>query len=77
MGKKKKIGSAGRFGSRYGKRIRSLVSEIEKEQKKRQVCPRCGMAYVKRVSSGIWQCKKCGLKFAGLAYHPHAERKRV
>lgn len=76
MGKKKKVGSAGRYGPRYGKRIKSLVSEIEKEQKKRHICPRCKMAYVKRVGSGIWECKKCGLKFAGLAYHPLAERKK-
>ena len=74
--KKKKIGSAGRYGARYGKKIRSLVSEIEKLQKRRHVCPSCKMPYVKRVSAGVWMCKKCGLKFAGSAYIPKAGRKK-
>lgn len=66
----KKVGPAGRFGPRYGKKVRQIVAEIEKIQKQRHVCPNCNMPYVKRVSKGIWQCKKCGTKFAGLAYYP-------
>ncbi|MGC8812464.1 MAG: 50S ribosomal protein L37ae [Candidatus Aenigmatarchaeota archaeon] len=73
MGRKRKVGTAGRFSVRYGKRIRLGVSEIEKVQKQRHVCPNCNMPYVKRVASGIWKCKKCGLKFAGLAYYPKGE----
>jgi len=64
------VGSAGRFGPRYGKKVRKLVSEIEKLQKKRHVCPKCKMPYVKRISTGIYYCKKCKTKFAGKAYHP-------
>lgn len=70
---RKKIGTAGRFGARYGKRIRATVSKIEKEERKRYLCPKCNLPYVKRVSSGIWKCKKCGTKFAGLAYYPKRE----
>lgn len=70
MGRKRRVGTAGRFGSRYGKRIRDKVAEIEAVQKKRHVCPKCDMPYVKRISTGIWQCKKCGAKFAGGAYIP-------
>ena len=73
MGRKKKIGTAGRFGSRYGKKDRQLVADIEKVQKKRHVCPRCGLLYVKRESTGIWKCKKCGNRFAGMAYYPRSE----
>jgi large subunit ribosomal protein L37Ae len=73
MGRKKEVGTVGRFGPRYGKRIRLTVSEIEKVQRQRHVCPRCDMPYVKRVAAGIWKCKKCGLKFAGLAYYPKGE----
>jgi len=73
MTRKKKVGSAGRYGSRYGERIRSLVSEAEKVQKSRHPCPKCKMPYVVRVSSGIWKCKKCGTKFAGMAYRPKSE----
>ncbi|OYT42112.1 MAG: 50S ribosomal protein L37ae [Candidatus Aenigmarchaeota archaeon ex4484_224] len=76
MGKTKKVGSAGRFGPRYGKKQRKIVAEIEKLQRKRHVCPRCGLPYVKRLSTGIWYCTKCGAKFAGGAYVPFSERKR-
>ena len=62
-----------RFGSRYGKGVKKRVVEIEKVQKQRHVCPKCGMQYVKRLASGIWECKKCGTKFAGSAYVPRAE----
>jgi large subunit ribosomal protein L37Ae len=68
MSGKKKIGSAGRYGSRYGKKVRQLVSDIEKVQKRRHICPKCDMPYVNRVAAGIWSCKKCGAKFAGGAW---------
>jgi len=63
-------GSAGRFGPRYGSRLRKKISLVEKVQKKRQTCPACKKDQVRRVSKGIWQCKKCNHKFAGGAYVP-------
>lgn len=66
----KKVGSAGRFGTRYGVTIRQKVAEVEKKQKRKHKCPVCNFLRVKRVSTGIWQCKKCGVKFAGKAYEP-------
>ncbi|RLI98853.1 MAG: 50S ribosomal protein L37ae [Candidatus Aenigmatarchaeota archaeon] len=75
MGRKKKVGSAGRFGARYGKKVRKIVAEIEKVQKQTHICPKCNMPYVKRVAAGIWECKKCGTKFAGLAYVPGETKK--
>ena len=74
MGKKKKVGSAGRFGARYGKRIRDLIAGVEKIQRQKHMCPRCSMPYVRRVAAGIWICKKCGAKFAGRAYKPKGEK---
>ena len=74
MGRTKKVGSAGRFGPRYGKKQRKIVAEIEKLQKQRHICPKCGMRYVKRLGTGIWFCRKCGAKFAGGAYIPFAEK---
>tara|TARA_Y100000310_G_scaffold307382_1_gene349417 strand:- start:51 stop:257 length:207 start_codon:yes stop_codon:yes gene_type:complete len=64
----KKIGSAGRFGVRYGRRVRKKVSEVEKKQKSFYSCPSCNVRRAKRVSAGIWECKKCGSKFTGRAY---------
>lgn len=70
MGRKKKVGTAGRFGPRYGKKVRDIVAKIEAIQRQKHVCPRCNLPYVKRYAKGIWICKKCGNKFAGGAYTP-------
>jgi len=69
MGKTKTIGSAGRFGARYGKRIRQLVIDIEKKSKKLQKCPYCSKLKAKRVAVGIWKCRNCNKKFVGKAYY--------
>jgi len=66
----KKVKSAGRFGPRYGTRIRGRVAAIEAIQKQKHACPKCSFLKVKREASGIWLCKKCGHKFAGGAYVP-------
>lgn len=69
----KKVGPVGRFGARYGVRAKSRVKNIEIHQKLKHVCPSCGHKKVKRLSTGIWQCGKCGVKFAGGAYLPKTE----
>jgi len=73
MGRTKKVGSAGRFGPRYGRRIRLSVKEVEAKQKKAHRCPMCKKLSLQRISAGIWECKKCGAKFAGGAYTPRTE----
>jgi len=65
-----KAGIAGRLGPRYGVRIRRRVQEVEELQKQRHPCPRCLARNVKRVASGVWKCRRCGLAFAGGAYRP-------
>ena len=66
----KKVGTAGRFQSRYGVRSRQMVRDVESQQKLKHKCPRCGQAAVRRTSTGIWVCHKCGNTFAGGAYLP-------
>lgn len=67
--KTKKIRHAGRFGAGYGTRVRKKLNIIEQFQRQRQVCPYCSKAGVKREAAGIWNCIKCGKRFAGPAYH--------
>ena len=62
--KSKKTKSAGRFGARYGKKVRNMLVQVESKQKKRQKCPFCKRLGVKRLSNGIWKCPKCDKKFA-------------
>ena len=66
----KKVKSAGRFGPRYGTKIRKRIAKVESIQKQRHSCPKCRFSAVSRDSSGVWLCPKCGLKFAGGAYTP-------
>ena len=69
----KKVGSAGRFQARYGVKSRTRIRNVESQQLLKHKCPSCGQKKVKRVSTSIWECKKCGIKFAGGAYIPTTE----
>ncbi len=64
----KKVKSAGRFGARYGRRVKTKIADIESRQRKKQDCLFCNGA-AKRLSTGIWQCNKCKKKFASHAYY--------
>jgi len=70
MARTKKVKMAGRFGPRYGLRVRRMIIKIEELQRQKYVCKKCGKKAVKRVGSGIWECKACGYKFAGGCYVP-------
>ena len=63
-------GSSGRFGCRYGRFVRKRVNDIEKISHALHRCPKCDMESVARKGTGIWECRKCGYKFAGGAYQP-------
>jgi len=77
MGETRKVKHAGRFGARYGKGIRDRVVEIEKKQRSFHPCPSCGFERVKRISTGLYECRKCGYKFAGGAYTPSTMSGRI
>ncbi|WP_435195906.1 50S ribosomal protein L37ae [Natronomonas sp. EA1] len=66
MSKKRKSGSAGRFGARYGRVARRRVAEIEDDMRNAKV----DGDKVKRLGTGIWVNTETGEKFAGGAYRP-------
>ena len=66
--KEKSLGAATRFGVRYGRSLKQTFGQIEHEHRRLHACPYCAYTQVKRVSAGIWQCRKCNAKFTGRAY---------
>ena len=68
MVKRATYGSVRRLGSRYGRTIRFKLGKIESEQHKKHKCPYCNYTHVRRISAGIWHCKKCGATFTNKAY---------
>ncbi|NMB66825.1 50S ribosomal protein L37ae [Candidatus Woesearchaeota archaeon] len=67
--KTKKVKAAGRLGVRYGRSVRTKVANLEEKQRKKQKCPYCGKLGVKRLSKGIWYCKKCDKKFTSDVFY--------
>lgn len=68
--KKKMLGPAKRFGSRYGRSAREKIGKIETVVRKAHKCPQCNKVKVKRIAVGIWACSGCGNKFASQAFNP-------
>ncbi|MFH1450945.1 MAG: 50S ribosomal protein L37ae [archaeon] len=73
----KKVGSTGRFGAKYGRKIKIRVRDIESVSKTRHNCPKCKMLALKRVATGVWGCSACGAKLAGGAYSPAQKSERA
>jgi large subunit ribosomal protein L37Ae len=70
MGRTKKVGSTRGLGVRYGSTVRKRYLKVVTEMKKPHRCPQCGFSRVRRVSVGVWGCRKCGFTFTGGAYTP-------
>ena len=69
MGKRtKKVGIAGKYGTRYGASLRKLIRKIEVSQHAKYDCVFCGKTTVTRVSTGIWNCSACRKTVAGGSY---------
>ncbi|PSQ58081.1 MAG: 50S ribosomal protein L37ae [Halobacteriales archaeon SW_9_67_25] len=68
--KRGQVGSAGRFGARYGRVARRRVADIEDEMRDDHECPDCGADRVERQGTGVWECADCGYAFTGGAYMP-------
>ena len=63
-----KVGLTGKYGTRYGAKLRKQVKGIEILQRTKYVCPFCGKTKVKRSAVGIWKCKSCRRSMAGGAW---------
>jgi len=57
-----------KFGVKCGISVREKYAQVEAKQRKKQKCPFCKRT-AKRLASGIWECQKCGKKFASGAYY--------
>jgi large subunit ribosomal protein L37Ae len=64
--KARTVGSAGRFGARYGRVSRRRVSEIEAGMEEATV----DGDDVTRIGTGIWKNEETGETFTGGAYRP-------
>ena len=70
MGNTKKVGSTGRYSSRYGVGVKKRVLAVENRSKLKVPCPFCGFSKTKREAAGLFVCGKCDAKFTGGAYEP-------
>jgi large subunit ribosomal protein L37Ae len=64
----KKVGPTGWMGPRYGIRIRRRVIDIDRVRHRAAACPRCSTVTLHRVASGIYECRRCGTRYASNAY---------
>ncbi|MEJ2252171.1 MAG: 50S ribosomal protein L37ae [Candidatus Lokiarchaeota archaeon] len=75
MGKTKKVGITGKYGARYGSVVRKRAKVILEKMKGDLICPRCETkGSIRRVSTGIWHCRKCDATFTGGAYDVRTPR---
>ena len=63
-----KVGITGKYGTRYGQKLRKQVKAIEILQRKKTICPFCGKTSIKRAAVGIWKCRACKRSVAGGAW---------
>ena len=64
----KKVGIAGKYGTRYGASLRKTIKKIEMTQHGKYTCVFCGKEAMRRKAFGIWECKRCHKTIAGGAY---------
>jgi large subunit ribosomal protein L37Ae len=63
-----KVGITGKYGTRYGAKLRKQAKAIEILQRTKYVCPFCGKKSIRRQAVGIWRCRACRRCMAGGAW---------
>ena len=63
-----KVGITGKYGTRYGAKLRKQAKAIEILQRTKYTCPFCGKNSIRRFAVGIWRCKACRRSIAGGAW---------
>jgi large subunit ribosomal protein L37Ae len=63
-----KVGITGKYGTRYGQKLRKQVKAFEILQRTKYVCIFCGKNSVRRYAVGIWRCSACRRVVAGGAW---------
>ena len=48
-----KVGITGKYGTRYGQKLRKQVKAIEILQRKKTICPFCGTTSIKRAAEPV------------------------
>ena len=69
MRKRKRLGVS-HFGAKYGVSVRKKLFKVQAELRTKHPCQSCGAHAVKRLSVGVWKCRKCEITFSGGAYTP-------
>ena len=75
--KKQSLGSAKRFGTRYGKTVKQRLANVEKQSKATYKCPHCSYKKANQVSVGIWHCDKCDKTFTSKAYSVRKQKRQI
>ena len=60
----------GGLSTRYGTAPRRRHIDILVRLRKKHECPKCKVRATRRLSVGLWQCRRCGNQFTGGAYIP-------
>jgi large subunit ribosomal protein L37Ae len=63
-----KVGITGKYGTRYGQKLRKQVKAIEILQRTKYICTFCGKPSLRRSAVGIWSCRACRRNIAGGAW---------
>jgi large subunit ribosomal protein L37Ae len=63
-----KVGITGKYGTRYGQKLRKQAKAIEILQRTKYTCTFCGKNSIRRSAVGIWKCRACRRCIAGGAW---------